>query len=368
MKLWPLMGIFLMQIFLLLAHGFVCHAWIVLMGADLPVSAVWLRGVMAVLALSFIPATLLAFRADNVLVRLFYRLAATWLGFFNFFFWAALLAFLFSFFCAAQANAWLCGGLTLAAALVGLYGLVNARWLRQRAYAVPLPHLPASWHGRRAVLVSDVHLGPVNGLGFSRRLARRIAALEPEIVFVPGDLFDGGEADGARLLAPWRALQVPLGIYFSTGNHDEFGAMSAYRQAIEGAGIRVLANEAVEVDGVAVLGVNYESSTSPLQLQHALERMKPRPGQTTILLDHVPNRLPVTSAAGVHLQLSGHTHGGQIAPFTWMTRRIFGRFTRGLQRFGAMTVCTSTGAGVWGPPMRVGSASEIIVLRFEPEP
>lgn len=367
MKLWPLMGIFLMQVFLLLAHGFVCQEWIVLLGAHLPVGAAGLRVTMAVLALSFVPATLLAFHADNLPVRVFYTLAATWLGFFNFFFWAALLSFLLSFFVGAKTSAWLCGGLTVAAALVGIYGLIHARWLRQRAYVVRLPHLPASWQGRRAVLVSDVHLGPVNGLGFSRRLVRRIAALEPEIVFLPGDLFDGGVADGARLLEPWRGLPVPLGIYFSTGNHDEFGELSAYRQAIEEAGIRVLANEAVEVDGVAVLGVNYESSTSPVQLERVLERMKLRADQTKILLDHVPNRLPVTAAAGIDLQLSGHTHGGQIAPFTWMTRRVFGRFTSGLQRFGTMTVCTSTGAGVWGPPMRIGSASEIVVLRFEAE-
>jgi predicted MPP superfamily phosphohydrolase len=366
-KLWPLLGIVLMQIFLLLAHGFVCHSWIVLLGSHLPVSAWALRTAMIVLALSFIPATLLAFRMDNGVVRAFYVAAASWLGFFNFFFWAVCVAWIFSAFVGPEAAARICGGLTAAAFLVGVYGLVNARWIRQRAYLVRLPHLPESWRGRRAVLLSDVHLGPINGLGFSRRLARKIAALEPEIVFLPGDLFDGGAVDGERLLAPWRALRVPLGIYFSTGNHDEFGELSAYRRAIESAGIRVLHNESVEVDGVAVLGVAYADSTSPLHLQHALERMRPGADQAAILLNHVPHRLPVVAGSGIHLQLSGHTHGGQIAPFTWLTRRVFGRFTSGLQRFGTMTVCTSTGVGVWGPPMRVGSASEIVMLRFEPE-
>jgi predicted MPP superfamily phosphohydrolase len=85
----------------------------------------------------------------------------------------------------------------------------------------------------------------------------------------------------------------------------------------------------------------------------------------SILLNHVPSRLPIVERAGISLQLSGHTHGGQFAPFNWLTRRIFGKFTHGLHRFGALQVYTSTGAGTWGPPMRVGPAPEIVLLTFQ---
>ena len=84
-----------------------------------------------------------------------------------------------------------------------------------------------------------------------------------------------------------------------------------------------------------------------------------------ILLNHAPIRLPIVEQAGISLQLSGHTHGGQFLPFTWITRSVFGRFTSGLNRFGALQVFTSTGAGTWGPPMRVGTRPEIVLLEFQ---
>jgi predicted MPP superfamily phosphohydrolase len=86
--------------------------------------------------------------------------------------------------------------------------------------------------------------------------------------------------------------------------------------------------------------------------------------RASILLSHVPNRLPIVEQAGISLLLCGHTHGGQIFPFNWLTRRVFGKFTYGLQRFGALQVYTSSGAGTWGPPMRVGTHPEIVLLTF----
>jgi uncharacterized protein len=101
-----------------------------------------------------------------------------------------------------------------------------------------------------------------------------------------------------------------------------------------------------------------------MRVRATLEELRPGPDAASILLNHAPVRLPIVEQAGISLQLSGHTHGGQIFPYTWLTRRIFGRFTYGLHCFGALQVYTSTGIGTWGPPMRVGSAPEIVVLEF----
>jgi len=128
-------------------------------------------------------------------------------------------------------------------------------------------------------------------------------------------------------------------------------------------GIRVLSNEKITVDGLDIVGVGYRDAGYPIRLRALLESLGQ--GRTSILLNHVPNRLPIVEQAGISLQLSGHTHGGQIFPFTWLTRRAFGKFTYGLQRFGALQVYTSSGAGTWGPPMRVGSSSEVTLLTFE---
>jgi uncharacterized protein len=215
------------------------------------------------------------------------------------------------------------------------------------------------------VLLSDLHLGAVNGLRFSRRVVARIAALHPDIVFLPGDLFDGTKVDCDFVLTPFKQLAAPLGVYFSTGNHEEFSDPTHYIEAITRAGVRVLSNEKVTIDGLHVAGVTYGLTHSPMQLRAALEAMRIGSGQAGILLNHVPTRLPLVEAAGFTLQLSGHTHLGQVVPFNWLTQRIFGAFTYGLHPFGFLQVCTSCGAGTWGPPMRVGSSPEIVVLTFE---
>jgi len=336
------------------------------------------RATMLVLACSFVAASLLSFRFDNVAVRIVYWLAAVWLGFLNFFFWASLLvrllwlAIRLSHLSAhpAAMRTPLAATIYAAAGLAGIYGLFNARIIRVRRVAVQIANLPASWRGRQAVVLSDLHLGPVNGVRFCRRLVAKASRCRPDIVFLPGDVFDGTHSDLDKMLKPFRELAAPLGIYFSTGNHEEFTDPTHYIDAVKRAGIRVLANEQVVVDGLAIAGVLYHDSSSPLRMKAALDGMRagrgnPDGARPGILLNHAPTRLPLVEQAGFSLQLSGHTHGGQFVPFTWITRRVYGHFTSGLHRFGALQVCTSTGAGTWGPPMRVGTRPEMVVLTFE---
>jgi hypothetical protein len=307
------------------------------------------------------------------LITAIYRIAAIWLGFLNFFFyaaclcWVANLALLFSPLAADRLHdrPLIAAVLFGSAFLAGVYGLLNAPWIRVRRITVQLPNLPASWRGRTALLLSDLHLGNINGVGFSRRIARIAARLRPDIAFIPGDFFDGTRLDPDQMAAPFRDFTPPLGVYFSSGNHDEYGDVAHYIEALKTCGIRVLANEKVTIDGLTILGVTYGESTHLLRLRATLERLRLDPGQPSILLNHVPNRLPIVEQAGVSLQLSGHTHGGQLFPFTWFTRRAFGKFTHGLQKFGALQVYTSYGAGTWGPPMRVGTSSEIVLITFE---
>jgi hypothetical protein len=252
---------------------------------------------------------------------------------------------------------------------MGVYGIINARMTRVRRIPVQLPNLPQSWRGRKAVVMSDLHLGPINGVRFCRRLVALAAQLEPDAVFIPGDLFDGTKGHLDQLLAPFQALKPPLGIFFSTGNHEEFTSPTHYVEAIARAGIRVLSSEQVVVDGLRIAGVLYHDSSSPLHMKAALGNMdgtglESDGAQSGILLNHAPVRLPIVEQAGFKLQLSGHTHGGQFTPFTWITRRVYGRFTSGLHSFGSLAVYTSTGAGTWGPPMRVGTRPEIVLLEF----
>jgi predicted MPP superfamily phosphohydrolase len=362
-----------MQALLFLAHWFVFHTIVVFWGDAGSAATLALRSTLFTLAFSFIVAALLSYRFSNPLITALYRVAAVWLGFLNYFFFAACLCWV------ANLVLWLtplassrlherpfiAAVLFAVAFVASIYGLLNALGIRVRRIAIHLPNLPASWHGRTALVISDLHLGNINRAGFSRRIARMAAALHPDIVFIPGDFFDGTRLDPERMAAPFRELTPPLGMYFSTGNHDEYGDLPHYLESLKKSGIHILSNEMVIVDGVAILGVPYGESTHLLHMSSTLEGMHLAPSRPSILLNHVPNRLPIAEQAGVSLQISGHTHGGQLFPFTWFTRRAFGKFTYGLQRFGAMQVYTSCGAGTWGPPMRVGTHPEIVLITFE---
>jgi hypothetical protein len=373
LKVWPIVGVIVVEAFLFGVHWFVYRTWVDFHGNLAPANTPLLREVVIALAFSFVVAALLSFRFVNPLVSLFYKFACLWLGFLNFFVWASCLVWLIWFAIQlagisadpAPLRPWIVGPLFALAILAAVYGLINALWIRIRRVTVKLPGLPQQWRGRKAVLLSDLHLGNVNGLGFCRRIAAMVAREKPDIVFVPGDLFDGTKADCDRIAAPLKELAPPFGMFYSTGNHEEFTGAAHFLEAVKRIGLRDLGGECVDMDGLQIAGVTYDEANYPLRMKAAIEGMNRDRSRPSILLNHAPSRLPMVAQAGFSLQLSGHTHGGQVFPFTWLTRRVFGKFTQGLHTFGSLQVYTSTGAGTWGPPMRVGSHPEIVVLTFD---
>lgn len=356
------------QTILFLGHWFIYETWIAFWGASNRRFTPDLRWTLAVLSVSFVAATLLAHRFNNRPVRVLYRIASAWLGFLNFFFlaaWATWAVYLGGRVAGLSVNRPVLVLLTFAAAVcAAVFGIANARWIRVKRITVALPNLPPVWRGRVAALVSDVHLGHVNGAGFMGRVVTKVNRLQPDIVFIPGDLFDGTRVDPTVLAVPWKDLTPKLGAYFVTGNHEEFTDPAKYLDGVRGAGVYVLNNEKVVIDGLQVVGVQFSSTTREERFHSALAHMQIDRSQPSVLLSHAPHALDVAEKAGISLQLSGHTHGGQIFPFTWFTKRIFGHFTYGLQQFGRLAVYTTSGVGTWGPPLRIGTNPEIVLIRF----
>jgi predicted MPP superfamily phosphohydrolase len=246
-----------------------------------------------------------------------------------------------------------------------LYGIVNAAWTRVTRLTVKLPNLPASWRGRIAALVSDTHLGHLRGPRFLRRIVAMLNLLKPDIVLIAGDLYDGTVADLDQLAEPLAKLSPPLGAYFVAGNHEEFSEHTKYLRAVNRVGVRVLNNEKVVVDGLQIVGIHYRDSVDDDHFREMIRHAAIDRAQASILLTHAPDRVKISEEEGFSLQLSGHTHGGQLFPFTWITSRIYGKFVYGLQRLGNLMVYTSYGAGTWGPPLRVGTKPEMVLIRFE---
>ena len=331
--------------------------------------ALWIQLVLGFLSVSFIAASLLAFRYTNAALRVIYRVAAVWLG---------LLTYLF----VAAFSSWIIFGISravgqnlnfhrtvevlfAAAVVAGSYAVFNANWTRITRTTVRLAQLPETWHGRRAALISDVHLGHVRNGRFLRRMVAMILKEAPDAIFIAGDLYDGTAIDAGRAAEPLSKLTAPHGVYFVAGNHEQFGDDSKYLNAISAAGVRVLTNEKVEADGLQIIGVPYRNASRHGEFASVLNNISFDRDRASILLVHAPDNPEIAEAAGVSLQLSGHTHLGQFIPWSWMARRIYRQFVYGLSRIGKMQVFTSSGAGTWGPPLRLGSNPEIVMLQFE---
>ena len=361
--------IVILQSVLFLTHFLVYETWTFSpAGSDTP-GALWIKLVLGFLSVSFVAASLLAFRYTNSAVRAFYRIAAVWMGFLTFLFLAAVSSWII-FGVARLAGLdvnfhrmveWLFG----AAVAAGLYGVFNASWTRITRTTVRLANLPPAWRGRRAALISDLHLGHVRNGSFLRRMVAKILQEEPDAIFIAGDLYDGTAIDAQRAAEPLSELVAPHGVYFVAGNHEQFGDDSKYLHAIAAAGVRVLVNEKVEVDGLQIVGVPYRNAAQGGHFRSVLDGIRLDRDRASILLTHAPDHPEIAEAAGVSLQLSGHTHLGQFIPWSWMARRIYRQFVYGLSRIGKMQVFTSSGAGTWGPPLRLGSNPEIVVLQFE---
>ena len=360
------------SLFLGLLHVVVYEAAITIFSVH-SIAMLWvLRIALTVLAASFIAGSAMSHSYDNAFVRAFYRVSAVWLGFVVYLFLVSVIyglsvAIVGLFMPGSQLAAW---GIILicAAAAVTLYGLVHARHIVRTDIACSLRDLPPPWKGRTIVVMSDIHLGHVRGRAFAAELVALSNSLHPDAIFIVGDLYDGVQVAAADIIAPLKELYAPLGIFFVTGNHEEFGDSGPYLRAIEGVGIHVLMNECVDLDGVLLVGVDDRDSTDKTKFTEILARLvgsDPDRNTPSILLKHQPEQLAAAEKAGISLQISGHTHQAQMFPLSLITRWIYHGYDYGLHRFGFMQVYTSSGAGTWGPPLRVGTKAEMVRIRFE---
>lgn len=361
--------VFIVQSILLLAHWFLYETWVAFHPALDAETVAILRVVFLLAAVSFVIASFLAWWYFNIAVRIYYTICAVWVGFMTFCLFAAagcwIVFALVRMIGLPIAASQIANVLFGAAILVGIYGLVNAARVRITRVTVKLPNLPVAWRGRAAAVVSDMHLGHIRNVGFMRRTVARLNRLRPDVVLIAGDMYDGTRANVVELAEPWSALSVPHGALFITGNHEEFTGRGKYLEAVSKAGVRVVNNEKVELDGLQVVGVHYSETTDPTYFRALLRSAAISPESASILLVHAPHRLPIAEEEGISLQICGHTHGGQFPPGSWVAHRIYGPYVHGLNRFGRMLVFTNWGAGTWGPPLRFGTHAEMVLFTFE---
>jgi predicted MPP superfamily phosphohydrolase len=260
-------------------------------------------------------------------------------------------------------------GLLALLVLAGLYGTYSAKRLAPvKPVDVPIVGLAEGLRGFRIVQLTDLHLGHATNRSYLRRVVERVNGLEADLIAITGDLIDRH----VEKLDPWLdeldALKAKHGVFFVTGNHEYYTDAAAWVDALERRGLHVLVNEhrLIEHNGARLLvagvtdysGGDYldEHTSDPAAaLQDAPE------SDSVLFLAHQPRSCEATRGLGVDLQLSGHTHGGQIVPFSFVVR-LQQPFLAGLYPFDSGFVYVSRGTGYWGPPYRILAPPEITLL------
>ncbi|MBK6013268.1 metallophosphoesterase [Streptomyces sp. MBT53] len=258
------------------------------------------------------------------------------------------------------------GGAAAAAAVgtvgYGTYGVLRGPSVKR--VTVPLAKLPRSAHGFRIAVVSDIHLGPVLGRGFAQKVVDTINSTQPDLIAVVGDLVDGSVKNLGPAAAPLAQLRARHGSFFVTGNHEYFSGAEQWLEEVRRLGIHTLENARTELPGFDLAGVNDLQGESEGQGPDFGRALGDRDtARACVLLAHQPVQIHEAVKHGVDLQLSGHTHGGQLWPGNFIAAAA-NPTVAGLERYGDTELYVSRGAGAWGPPTRVGAPSDITVVEL----
>lgn len=269
------------------------------------------------------------------------------------------------------------------------YGVWNAQHFVIKTIEIPMKNLPKEWENKPIIQISDVHIGAINQAGFMQKVVDSVNAQNPELILITGDLFDGMDGNFDSIPEVLNKFQSKRGTYFITGNHETYIGLDGTLNVLKKTNIRVLNDEIVNLNGLQLIGISYPSfGSSPKDINKIIQPGKNfNPNKPSILLYHTPTSIDFSTPTsrtsaywspdynytvaknfGIKLQLSGHTHAGQIFPFTLLTHDIFNGYDYGLHTDGDFNVYITSGVGTWGPPIRTGNDPEIVVIKLVNKP
>lgn len=315
--------------------------------------------------LSFFVSTFLSHMFDNVFSRGYYVLSGFWIG---------LLINLLLFFAIAWAliffGAWLnlhpsgkiLGSFVIVMAVAfSIYGVWNAFAIKVISIDVKIKNLPAQWVGKKIVQISDVHLGHVYREEFITKAVKKINNIDPEVVLITGDLFDGTDGNLDSFLAPLNEIAAPM--FFVMGNHETYLGLDIVDNAIAKTKIQTLRDTSQNINGLQFIGIDYPLRGNDRDISKIIPAISTWSSEVpSVLLIHEPLQVAAAKKLGISLQLSGHTHHGQLFPFSLITSLIFGKYAQGLNVENDFSIYTSSGLGGWGPAMRTENRSEIVEI------
>lgn len=253
---------------------------------------------------------------------------------------------------------------------VSTYGIINSFNTKVVKVETPINGLKKEV---RAMHLTDIHIGHFRGKKFLAQIVEKTNKQKVDIVFITGDLFDGKIRLQSEHLLPLNKLKAP--IYFVEGNHDGYSGVSLIKQKLREIGVNVLENEIANWGEFQIIGLNHMLADSAANNMHAsngrstiknvLNKLKTDEKKPKILLHHSPDGIQYANQKNVDLYLAGHTHAGQMFPINQISKLLF-TYNKGLHNFKGTKIYVSEGAGTFGPPMRIGTNSEITLLTLTP--
>ncbi|MBK7028664.1 MAG: metallophosphoesterase [Bacteroidales bacterium] len=269
-----------------------------------------------------------------------------------------------------QTRFWILKGVVILVGGVAIAGFINAVNPRVNELTIKINKIVGSRKELTIVLASDIHMGTLVGPKRTLKMVNRINALKPDLILFAGDMVDEDLAPVIRhdLGISLSQLKAPLGVYAITGNHEYIGGAEKAVKYLEAHNIKLLRDTAVLVDQSFYLAgrddrdkprFSGKERKSISQILNGIDASKP-----IIMMDHQPFKLDDVAKAGVDLQLSGHTHHGQLWPFNFITKAIY-EVSWGYKQKGNSHFYVSSGYGGWGPPMRTGNRPELVKIHLK---
>jgi Predicted phosphohydrolases len=301
-------------------------------------------------------ASILESISSNVLTRIIYTLSAAWMGIAIVLGYTLIayelvnMAFHIPPFTAGIA-------VLLVASVISVYSILNSVYMNVKEIEIPIQNLEREL---RIAQISDTHIGPIRNSGFIKEIVKKIDALDPDLLLITGDLVEGSVGLHPSMFDAINTLKAK--IFFVTGNHDTYGGLENVFEVLKTTNINILRNEVAEFEGLQIVGVGY--STSRNYLKTVLPELEIDKSKPSLLMYHVPIEIEYANDAGIDLQLSGHTHRGQMFPFNFLGKLVFPYFN-GVYNYNGTQLYVSPGTGTWGPPMRSGSRSEITLINLK---
>ncbi len=326
----------------------------------------WILIIMPAL---FILTTFISMKTHFIINDILYTIACVWLPILLYLFLGSIILTIFSTFIPITNTifyTYLTYGFLILSFILGIYGTINAHNFTVNNITIPKENrLSQDWSGKKIILVSDTHIGIIHKNNFLNKTVKFINSQNPDMVLFAGDLVDGPKINQNKYLKPLENLKAPLGVYYTPGNHEIYYGNEKDLYNFTDNYMTGLRDTKIAINNTEIIGLMYDAGETPEGLENRLYKIGFDNKKQNIVIIHEPKNNNILQSFGADLIVSGHTHGGQFWPITMAVNKIYKEYTHNLVYKNNSASITSTGIGTWGPPVRIGTDPEIIVITFE---